>query len=134
VLLHLVFVFDVMPLLIQEYTAEIERLRKDLTATRDKNGVYLASDNYTQMIMQLEHQEQEISQMLANMKALKEEMDKKEASSDTLLNFFSCTALALCLLVLCGYVPFHIHLTLSLSSIIVIKQRDFSLNCPSCTN
>jgi hypothetical protein len=70
-------------LLLQEYTAEIERLRRDLAATRDKNGVYLAYDNYTQMISQLEHQEQEMSQMLAHMKALKEEMDKKEASSDT---------------------------------------------------
>jgi kinesin family protein 11 len=70
-------------LLLQEYTAEIERLRRDLAATRDKNGVYLASDNYTQMIMQLEQQEQEMSQMLAHIKALKEEMDKKEASSNT---------------------------------------------------
>lgn len=69
-----------MLLLSQEYTAEIERLRRDLAATRDKNGVYMASDNYTQMIMQLEHQEQEISQMLGHMKALKEELDKKEAS------------------------------------------------------
>jgi kinesin family protein 11 len=68
-------------LLLQEYTAEIERLRRDLAATRDKNGVYLASDNYTQMILQLEQQEQEISQMLSHIKALKEEMDKKEASS-----------------------------------------------------
>ncbi|KDR08648.1 hypothetical protein L798_01550 [Zootermopsis nevadensis] len=60
--------------LIKEYTAEIERLRRDLAATRDKNGVYMASDNYTQMIMQLEHQEQEISQMLGHMKALKEDL------------------------------------------------------------
>jgi kinesin family protein 11 len=68
-------------LLLQEYTAEIERLRRDLAATRDKNGVFLAYDNYTQMIMQLEQQEQEMSQMLAHIKALKGEMDKKEASS-----------------------------------------------------
>jgi PHD/YefM family antitoxin component YafN of YafNO toxin-antitoxin module len=77
-----------MLLLLQEYTAEIERLRRDLAATRDKTGVYLASDNYTQMIMQLEHQEQEISQNLAHIKALKEELDKKEASSDTVLSSF----------------------------------------------
>jgi kinesin family protein 11 len=69
--------------LLQEYTAEIERLRRDLAATRDKNGVFLASDNYTQMVLQLEQQEQEIIQMLAHIKALKEEMDKKEAGSNT---------------------------------------------------
>ncbi|XP_069671575.1 kinesin-like protein Klp61F isoform X2 [Periplaneta americana] len=64
--------------LIKEYTAEIERLRKDLAASREKNGVYIAQENYTQMIMRLEQQEQEISQLLSHMKALKEEMDKKE--------------------------------------------------------
>jgi kinesin family protein 11 len=69
--------------LLQEYTAEIERLRRDLAATRDKNGVYLAHENYTQMIMKLDQQEQETSQLLAHIKALKEEMDKKEVSSDT---------------------------------------------------
>ena len=66
--------------MLQEYTAEIERLRRDLAATRDKNGVYLANDNYTKMVMQLEQQEQEISQFLSQIKALKEEMDKKEVS------------------------------------------------------
>lgn len=30
----------------QEYTEEIERLKRDLAATRDKNGVYLSSENY----------------------------------------------------------------------------------------
>jgi len=59
-------------------------LRRDLAATRDKSGVYMAPENYTQMIMHLEQQQQEISQMLAHMKALKEEMDKKEASSTVL--------------------------------------------------
>ena len=44
----------------------------------------MAPENYTQMIMHLEQQQQEISQMLAHMKALKEEMDKKEASSTVL--------------------------------------------------
>lgn len=30
----------------QEYTEEIERMRRDLQAARDKNGVYLAEENY----------------------------------------------------------------------------------------
>lgn len=30
----------------QEYTEEIERLKRDLAATRDKNGVYLSAENY----------------------------------------------------------------------------------------
>lgn len=76
--------------MLQEYTAEIERLRRDLTATRDRSGVYVAPENYTQMITQLEQQQQEIGQMLANIKALKEEMDKKEASSAVLHCAYSC--------------------------------------------
>lgn len=31
----------------QEYTEEIERLKRDLAAARDKNGVYLSAENYT---------------------------------------------------------------------------------------
>lgn len=31
---------------LQEYTEEIERLKRDLAATRDKNGVYLSAENY----------------------------------------------------------------------------------------
>jgi kinesin family protein 11 len=64
--------------LIKEYTAEIEGLRRDLAAKCGKSGVYMAPENYTQMIMQLEQQQQEISQMLAHIKFLKGEMDKKE--------------------------------------------------------
>ena len=30
----------------QEYTEEIERLRKDLQAARDKNGFFIAHENY----------------------------------------------------------------------------------------
>ena len=32
--------------LIKEYTEEIKRLKRDLTATRDKHGVYLSSENF----------------------------------------------------------------------------------------
>lgn len=31
---------------VQEYTEEIERLKRDLAAARDKNGVYLSAENY----------------------------------------------------------------------------------------
>uniref|UniRef100_A0A3Q0S161 Kinesin-like protein n=1 Tax=Amphilophus citrinellus TaxID=61819 RepID=A0A3Q0S161_AMPCI len=36
--------------LIKEYTEEIERLKRDLAATRDKNGVYLSSENYERTV------------------------------------------------------------------------------------
>lgn len=30
----------------QEYTEEIERMRRDLQAAREKNGIFLAEENY----------------------------------------------------------------------------------------
>ena len=30
----------------QEYTEEIEKLKKDLLAAREKNGIYIAEENY----------------------------------------------------------------------------------------
>lgn len=30
----------------QEYTEEIERLKRDLAAAREKNGVYISPENY----------------------------------------------------------------------------------------
>lgn len=30
----------------QEYTEEIERLKRDLAAAREKNGVYISLENY----------------------------------------------------------------------------------------
>merc|ERR550519_3344502 len=62
---------------LKEYTEEIERLRKDLMANREKNGVYIASENYQEMLSKIECQSQEISEQIGNIKALKEEMEKK---------------------------------------------------------
>ncbi|XP_032409709.1 kinesin-like protein KIF11 isoform X3 [Xiphophorus hellerii] len=47
--------------LIKEYTEEIERLKRDLAATRDKNGVYLSSENYENMVTQITAQEEQIA-------------------------------------------------------------------------
>uniref|UniRef100_UPI00358E252A kinesin-like protein KIF11-B n=1 Tax=Myxine glutinosa TaxID=7769 RepID=UPI00358E252A len=44
--------------LIKEYTEEIERLKRELAASREKSGVYLPFDNYERMQTQLTSQEQ----------------------------------------------------------------------------
>ncbi|XP_015610457.1 kinesin-like protein Klp61F [Cephus cinctus] len=64
--------------LLKEYTEEIERLRRDLMATRDRSGVYLAPENYKEIQMQIELQGQEIEEKLNHIKALEEAMQKKE--------------------------------------------------------
>lgn len=35
--------------LIKEYTEEIERLKRDLAAAREKNGVYISEENFRTM-------------------------------------------------------------------------------------
>ena len=63
---------------LKEYTEEIERLRKDLMASREKNGVFLEHSNYQSMIAKREATEGELAEKLGQLKALEEEMAKKE--------------------------------------------------------
>ncbi|KAF7993833.1 hypothetical protein HCN44_011102 [Aphidius gifuensis] len=64
--------------LLKEYTEEIERLRRDLQATRERNGVYLAHDNYNDMQTTIESQGKEIEEKINHIKALEETMLTKE--------------------------------------------------------
>ncbi|XP_063048333.1 kinesin-like protein KIF11 isoform X2 [Engraulis encrasicolus] len=58
--------------LIKEYTEEIERLKRDLAATRDKHGVYLSAENYEFMNSKLLAQEQQITAMEEELKKMTE--------------------------------------------------------------
>ncbi|XP_011703386.1 PREDICTED: bipolar kinesin KRP-130-like [Wasmannia auropunctata] len=64
--------------LLKEYTEEIERLRRDLLAARERNGVYLAQENYNEMQTLIEHQTKEIEEKITHIKVLKETMENKE--------------------------------------------------------
>uniref|UniRef100_A0A671M916 Kinesin-like protein KIF11 n=1 Tax=Sinocyclocheilus anshuiensis TaxID=1608454 RepID=A0A671M916_9TELE len=62
--------------LIKEYTEEIERLKRDLAATRDKHGVYLSLDNYENMNSKLMSQEEQITEYTERIAAMEEELKK----------------------------------------------------------
>ncbi|XP_035742854.1 kinesin-like protein Klp61F [Vespa mandarinia] len=64
--------------LLKEYTEEIERLRRDLLATRERNGVYLAQENYNEMQSLIDYQGREIEEKINHIKALEETMQNKE--------------------------------------------------------
>ncbi|TKR65189.1 hypothetical protein L596_025630 [Steinernema carpocapsae] len=49
--------------LLKEYNEEIERLRKDLMAAREQNGVYLDAENYEGMVEQIQHQTERIERI-----------------------------------------------------------------------
>ncbi|XP_015428672.1 PREDICTED: bipolar kinesin KRP-130-like [Dufourea novaeangliae] len=63
---------------LKQYTVEIERLRRDLLATRERNGVYLADDNYNQMTALISQQSKEIEEKINHIKALEKTMQDQE--------------------------------------------------------
>ncbi|XP_068423351.1 kinesin-like protein KIF11 [Clinocottus analis] len=62
--------------LIKEYTEEIERLKRDLAATRDKNGVYLSAENYECMMGQISSHEIHTGEYTDRIAAMEEELRK----------------------------------------------------------
>lgn len=63
--------------ILKEYTEEIDRLKRDLIAAREKNGIYLATDTYEEMQLKLESQQTELNEISLNLKATKEELGRK---------------------------------------------------------
>uniref|UniRef100_UPI003D9F85B2 kinesin-like protein KIF11 n=1 Tax=Danio rerio TaxID=7955 RepID=UPI003D9F85B2 len=62
--------------LIKEYTEEIERLKRDLAATRDKHGVYLSVDNYETLNGKIVSQEEQITEYTERIAAMEDELKK----------------------------------------------------------
>ncbi|XP_009073147.1 PREDICTED: kinesin-like protein KIF11, partial [Acanthisitta chloris] len=62
--------------LIKEYTEEIERLKRDLAAAREKNGVYIALENYEALNRKLTVQEEQIAEYIDKIHAMEEEMKR----------------------------------------------------------
>lgn len=63
---------------LKEYTEEIDRLKRDLMAARDKNGVYLAEETYNQMQYQIDSQNREITDQITKLKSQKEELARRQ--------------------------------------------------------
>uniref|UniRef100_A0ACB8F9B3 Uncharacterized protein n=2 Tax=Sphaerodactylus townsendi TaxID=933632 RepID=A0ACB8F9B3_9SAUR len=62
--------------LIKEYTEEIERLKRDLAAAREKNGVYISLENYDALHGKLTVQEEQIAEYIVKIAAVEEELKK----------------------------------------------------------
>ncbi|XP_053957027.1 kinesin-like protein Klp61F [Anastrepha ludens] len=63
---------------LKEYTEEIDKLKRDLMAARDKNGIYLAEETYTEMTLKMDSQHRELNEKMLLLKALKDELSNKE--------------------------------------------------------
>ncbi|XP_018516291.1 kinesin-like protein KIF11 isoform X2 [Lates calcarifer] len=78
--------------LIKEYTEEIERLKRDLAATRDKNGVYLSAENYEGMMGQITAHEEQVAEYNDRIAAMEEELKKvTELFVDSKTRLEQCT-------------------------------------------
>ncbi|XP_064614388.1 kinesin-like protein KIF11-A [Liolophura sinensis] len=62
--------------LLKEYTGEIEKLKKDLQAAREKNGIYIAEENYTAMQTTIAQQTDSIKELEDRILVMTEEMVK----------------------------------------------------------
>nr|XP_021149439.1 kinesin-like protein KIF11 [Columba livia] len=62
--------------LIKEYTEEIERLKRDLAATREKNGVYISLENYEALNGKLTVQEEQIVEYIDKISVMEEEVKR----------------------------------------------------------
>lgn len=63
--------------MLREYTEEIDKLKRDLNAAREKNGVYLAQDTFDEMEHKIESQQSELTEISQNLKAVKDELTQK---------------------------------------------------------
>ncbi len=64
--------------LIKEYTEEIEKLKRELVATREKNGIFLPPEIHSSMEAKIENQCREICDLNQRLAFLKEEKEKWE--------------------------------------------------------
>ncbi|XP_038677933.1 kinesin-like protein KIF11 isoform X1 [Scyliorhinus canicula] len=60
--------------LIKEYTEEIERLKRDLAASRDKNGVFMSAENYEFLQSRVAGQGEQITDYVEKIAAMEEEL------------------------------------------------------------
>ena len=62
--------------LIKEYTEEIDKLKQQLSACREKNGIYLPEEQYNKMEYTINTQREEIRELTQRISVLTEELEK----------------------------------------------------------
>lgn len=70
--------------LIKEYTEEIERLRKDLVASREKNGIFVDEENFRTMETKITAQSREILDKMDEIAAWREKLDRLNESFEVM--------------------------------------------------
>lgn len=63
------------------FTDEIDRLRKDLLAAREKNGFFMDQDNYNHLMLQIQSQNAELNEKSNRIKELEETIIARDVSN-----------------------------------------------------
>ncbi|KAF7629873.1 Kinesin-like protein [Meloidogyne graminicola] len=75
--------------LINEYNEEINRLRRDLLAAREKHGIYLAKENYDEMVETIDEKKAKIQELESQIEELEGQLEVQLHRFKTLLGDFS---------------------------------------------
>ncbi|XP_049887934.1 kinesin-like protein Klp61F [Pectinophora gossypiella] len=65
--------------ILKEFAEEVDKLKRELTAARDKNGVYLPTETYEEMTIKHDEQRREIQELLLKKRAMEEERERMES-------------------------------------------------------
>ncbi|ODV75944.1 Kip1p [Cyberlindnera jadinii NRRL Y-1542] len=65
-------------MMIKEYVQEIERLRNDLNATRDKNGVYVSDEHWDKIMSESENRKNQVDDQKLRIDVLEEKIRKSK--------------------------------------------------------
>ena len=68
--------------LVKEYSNEMDRLKRDCLQLREKSGVWIAQENYDEMLDKIQQNQVKIHETTKEMRALYEEMEKKKKLFD----------------------------------------------------
>jgi kinesin family protein 11 len=74
--------------LIRDYTDEIDRLKRELNATREKNGVFMPNEIYDAMMAEKEANKVEIRELAVQVGTLQDEIEKLVEQVTGLLLYF----------------------------------------------
>ena len=62
--------------LFQDYADEIDRLQRDLMAARSRNGIFLAPENYNEMVSRIASLDDELTEKIVELRSVIEEQAK----------------------------------------------------------
>lgn len=62
----------------KEFTEEIDRLKRDLMAARNKDGIYLTEESYNELMLSNDNTTKELNEKVMHIRALKDQMAAQE--------------------------------------------------------